>query len=191
MINGLTVLAVIPARGGSKRCPRKNILPFRGKPLLQWTVEAAKACSHIDHIVLSSDDPEILALGVLLDVHSVERPGYLAHDTAKSEDTLRHTLAWYPHDYVVLLQPTSPYRLASDIERCLQIAVRERQPVVSYSQSVIKHGGKNGAVYVCKSEWLKTNDFSNPDHYHYLMPDERSLDIDFPKEFEIGEIRTS
>jgi len=183
MINGNTVLAVIPARGGSKRCPRKNIRMFKGKPLIIWTIEAAKSSQYIDNLILSSDDTETLALGVLNGIESLERPDYLSGDTAKTEDLLRHLLALRHHDYVVLLQPTSPYRIGGDINLCIKFCVEEGRPVVSYSESLTKHGGKNGAVYVCSAEWIKTHDFTDPDHYRYIMSNERSLDIDYPEEF--------
>lgn len=183
MIRGKTVLAVIPARGGSKRCPGKNIRSFRGKPLIQWTIEAAKSSSYIDTLVVSSDDTETLALGVLHGAESLERPDYLSGDTAKIEDVVRHVLAMRPHDYVILLQPTSPYRIGADINLCLEMAFDEDKTVVSYSESLTKHGGKNGAVYIASAEWIKTHDFSDPDHVHYMMSNERSLDIDYEEDF--------
>lgn len=168
MINGKTVLAVIPARSGSKRCPGKNFLPFRGRPLYLWSIEQAAAAKCIDKTVLSLD---------------ANRPPTLCNDTATNEDVLRHHLKQHPHDIVILLQPTSPLRTAKDISACLALHIQEGKPVVSYSTTVIKHGGKNGAVYVASAAWIADHDFSDPDHVRYVMPDERSLDIDFPEEF--------
>jgi len=107
------------------------------------------------------------------------RPSELCTDTATNEDVLRFHLSETPHDWVVLLQPTSPLRTAEDIDECIRRAVTLSQPVISYRED----GTKNGAVYVASAEWLKTNNFDSP-HMKYEMPNERSLDIDYPEQFE-------
>ena len=170
MVNGKTVLGVIPARGGSKRFPRKNIAPFRGLPLIVWTIRAAERSEYIDTLVCSTDD-----LGVSLIVASagcrvLSRPSELATDEAISEDVLRHALSIYPADIVVLLQPTSPLRTTLDIDAC--IGMFHVKPVVSYCGTK-----RNGAVYVCDSQHI---DFT--DNIPYIMPTERSLDIDYKED---------
>lgn len=116
------VLALITARGGSKRLPGKNVRPLGGKPLIQWTVEAALACPLVHRTILSTDDP------VIADVARASgcevpflRPATLAHDTASSVDVVYHALeaVGAGFDWLVLLQPTSPFRSARDIERGL------------------------------------------------------------------------
>ncbi|MBF0213572.1 MAG: acylneuraminate cytidylyltransferase family protein [Magnetococcales bacterium] len=126
MIQDATVLAVIPARGGSKGVPRKNIRPLAGKPLLAWSIEAALACPEIDRLVLSSEDEEIMAVARQwgCDV-PFPRPAELATDDALSLDVAMHLLATLPepYDFLVWLQPTSPLRAPEDISRCLRLCM--------------------------------------------------------------------
>ena len=113
MIDKDKVLGLIPARGGSKGLPRKNILPVAGKPLIGWTIEAAKNSRYLDRLILSSDDREILETAEALGCESpFVRPEALATDSALAIDVIRHAVeAVNDHfDYIVLLQPTSPLR---------------------------------------------------------------------------------
>ena len=172
MIHDETVLAVIPARGGSKRCPRKNILPFRNRPLIEWSFEAATRSIYLDRIVFSTDDQQIKELAMLWTI-VIDRPAELATDDATNEDVLRHALSLYPADWVVLLQPTSPLRTAADIDAAI-----ERAQMGNACISYRRDGTKNGAVYVARASWLAEHDFTCIEHMRYVMPDERSLDID-------------
>jgi CMP-N-acetylneuraminic acid synthetase/nucleoside-diphosphate-sugar epimerase len=125
MIEQLSVLAVIPARGGSKGIPRKNIHPLAGKPLIAWTAQAAAAARYIDRVILSSEDDAIIetarSLGV--DVPFV-RPVELARDDTPGVDPVIHAVRTVPgYDLVVLLQPTSPLRTADDIDAAIELLV--------------------------------------------------------------------
>lgn len=118
MINGKSVLAIIPARGGSKGVPRKNIRDLAGKPLIAWTIEAARKSVYIDRVILSSDDPEIIDVAKSwgCDVPFI-RPAELARDETPGIDPVIHALEKLPgYDYAVLLQPTSPLRITEDID---------------------------------------------------------------------------
>ena len=128
MIDGQTVLAVIPARGGSKTLPRKNIIPVMGKPLLSWTVEEARRSQYIDRMVLSSDDDEIIDVAHSLGLEvPFRRPSELATDTTPTSDVLFHLLSKIPgYDCLVLLQVTSPLRTAEDIDSCISKCIREK-----------------------------------------------------------------
>jgi len=123
MIGSRKVLAVIPARGGSKGLPQKNVLPVNGRPLLAWTVDAAHAAQSIDRVVLSSDDEHIIETALGLGCEApFRRPAALATDEASSIDVVLHALDQVPgHDVVVLLQPTSPLRTAEDIDAACRI----------------------------------------------------------------------
>lgn len=120
-------LAVIPARAGSKRVPGKNRRPLAGKPLIQWTIEAAQAVSEIDTVCVSTDDEALAALadGLGVDVPFI-RPVELASDTASSVDVVCHAVEWYRReagvtfDNVILLQPTSPLRTAEHIRGAIE-----------------------------------------------------------------------
>ena len=122
MIAGKSVLAVIPARGGSRGLPRKNVLPFRGRPLIGWSIAVAQASRRIDQLILSSDDPEIIALAESLGCPApFRRAPELSDAAAASIDVVLDALNRVPgHDVVVLLQPTSPLRAAADIDGALE-----------------------------------------------------------------------
>jgi N-acylneuraminate cytidylyltransferase len=122
MIDGKSVLAVIPARGGSKGVPRKNVRPLRGKPLIAWTIEAARHASLIDRLITTTEDPEILAVARQYGCETpFVRPRELAADDTPGMAPIRHALEQLPgYDYVVVLQPTSPLRTASDIDDAIR-----------------------------------------------------------------------
>lgn len=125
MSNG--VLTIIPARGGSKGLPRKNVLPLGGKPLLAWTIEASLACSLVDLTIVSTDDAEIAAAAHR---HGADvpflRPAELASDSASSEAVLKHALERMEaeHDQtfpiVVYLQPTEPFRASGIVAQVVR-----------------------------------------------------------------------
>ncbi len=121
MIDGKSVLAVIPARGGSKGIPRKNLKLAGGKPLIAWTIEAAKRSRTIDRLILSSEDPEIIDCAKKWGCEApFVRPAELARDETPGIDPVLHALSQLPpHDYVALLQPTSPLRTTEDIDACV------------------------------------------------------------------------
>lgn len=130
MIEGLSVLALITARGGSKGLPGKNIRPVHGRPLIQFTIDAARRSAAVDRVVLSSDDDAIMqaARDGGCEV-PFRRPPQLAGDEAKSIDVVLHALdALPPLDLVVLLQPTSPQRSADDIDAACKLLVERNAP---------------------------------------------------------------
>lgn len=125
MYKGSRVLAIIPARGGSKGLPRKNIATLIDKPLIAWTIEAAHGSCYIDRVILSSDDDEIIdcAKAYGCDV-PFKRSGAIATDSATSIEVVIDALSRIPgYDYVVLLQPTSPLRTAGDIDQAIENCV--------------------------------------------------------------------
>jgi CMP-N,N'-diacetyllegionaminic acid synthase len=220
LIEGNKVLAVIPARGGSKGIPRKNIRQVTGKPLIAYTIEAAFRSRYLDKIVVSSEDQEILGVARECGAEPLVRPAELAEDdTAGIEPVLHAIEACSGYDYVVLLQPTSPLRISEDIDEAIQVCLRLEAPacvsVCEASQSpfwmysvnenmqlspVIP--GKapsrrqdlktvyliNGAVYVAEIEWLALRrDFISGETVAYVMPLDRSLDIDAEKDLQLFE----
>lgn len=130
MIKGKSLLAIILARGGSKRLPNKNILPLAGKPLIAWTIEAAKKSKYIDRIIVSTDSKKIASISKQFGAEvPFVRPKRLATDKATSEDAIKHALQWlFAHehvryDYFILLQPTSPLRTVKHInDACRKLA---------------------------------------------------------------------
>ena len=122
MLNGKTFLAIIPARGGSKRLPRKNVLDLAGKPLIAWSIEAGLKNKYIDKVIVTSDDDEILAIAKDFGSETIKRPDELASDTATSFDAIKHTIENLErYDYIVLLQPTSPLRTAEQIDEAIEL----------------------------------------------------------------------
>lgn len=126
MINGKKVLAIIPARGGSKGLPGKNIREVGGKPLIGWSIEQALACPEIDATIVSTDDEGIASVARSCGAQvPFLRPDYLAGDSASSIDVIIHGIDFMKEkgldfDIIVLLEPTSPLREVSDISGALK-----------------------------------------------------------------------
>lgn len=118
----MNILPIILARGGSKRIPRKNILPMAGRPMIAWTIECALNTKGLEHAIVSTDDAEIAEVcrSWGADVPFL-RPENLASDTASSADVVLHALDWLSQNrkstpsFILLLQPTSPLRIPDDI----------------------------------------------------------------------------
>ncbi|MDH5491269.1 MAG: acylneuraminate cytidylyltransferase family protein [Myxococcales bacterium] len=118
----MRTLAIIPARRGSKGLPGKHLLDLGGSPMIAWTLEAALDASRIDEVLVTSDEPRILALAKRMGAETIERPAELAGDMITSEPVVEHALrsrAELP-ERIVLLQPTSPLRDAIDIDEALE-----------------------------------------------------------------------
>jgi len=122
MYKDKTFLAIIPARGGSKRLPRKNILDLYGKPLIAWSIEAGLKSKYIDKVLVTSDDTEILDISKKFGAKTIKRPDALASDTSTTFDAIKHTIDnLEKYDYVVLLQPTSPLRDKKHIDEAIEL----------------------------------------------------------------------
>ncbi|MDB4145234.1 acylneuraminate cytidylyltransferase family protein [Amylibacter sp.] len=117
------LLAVIPARGGSKGLPHKNILDVAGKPLIAWTIEAALRSECISRVIVTTDDPEISTISALYGAEvPFLRPKNLSTDTAETVDVLAHAIRMVPgYSDAVLLQPTSPLRTSEDLDRAYEL----------------------------------------------------------------------
>src|SRR3990167_2322150 len=186
-INNKTVLAIIPARIGSRRVPLKNLTLYKGRALIEWAIRHAQFSEYIDTIAISSDSDEILYFAKP-PIIPIKRPAYLSSDTASSEAVIVHALyscnqlgeLIIPfHDSLVLRQPTPPSRLPSDIDSCLELAEARHGRALSVNES----GARNGAVYVALATlFLSKLDLEAPGA-HYSMPNSRSLDIDYSEDF--------
>jgi len=121
------VLGVITARGKSKGVRRKNIRLVGGKPLIQWTIEAALSSNQLDNVILSSEDDEIIKLAKKIGCNvPFKRPLELATDKVPTIEVILHALELLPdYDYIVVLQPTSPLRIAEDIDFCVSRCLNE------------------------------------------------------------------
>lgn len=175
MIDNKRVLAIIPARGGSKRLPRKNILDLAGKPLIFWTIEAALGSKYIDKVAVSTDDEEIADIskqhGAVI---PFMRPNSLASDEAASIDVALHAIDFFEknnncYNYIILLQPTSPLRASSHIDEAIELLDSKNADAI---------------VSVCKVEhnplWsnILPKDGSMKDFLHNDILNKRSQDLD-------------
>jgi len=187
MINGRTILAIVPARGGSKRLPGKNLKDLCGKPMIHWTVDVAKESKYLDKIVVSTEDQQIVQSVSNKGIDIVTRPEELAGDRSSVYDAIFHTLAQYePFDYVCLLQVTSPLRLVEDIDGCIEKCIAKNAPAcISITEG---RPDANGAVYVAWTSWLReTRLFDSGRVTTYPMPSSRSVDVDRITDFEEAE----
>lgn len=210
------VIAIIPARGGSVRMPRKNITSFMGVPLISWTVKAALESGVCSRTIVSTDDPEIAqaALDAGAEVPFL-RPAHLATSTASTFDVINHLLENIREvaGRYALLQPTSPLRTGQDIAQANALMAETAAPaVVSVSRFDIPWpvlrltdadgilcvvteppGGLpglmlNGAIYLGHIPLLRTTKSFTPEGTRpFVMPAERSVDIDTPLDFQIAE----
>jgi CMP-N,N'-diacetyllegionaminic acid synthase len=223
---GLRLLGLIPARGGSKGLPGKNVRPLCGKPLIAWTAQAAAASAYLDAVVVSTDDDAIAAAAASAGAEvPFMRPEHLAGDDAAMIDVVLHAIDSLAEtgrvfDAVVLLQPTSPLRATADIDAAIErlgddrvravvsVCPAEHSPLLAGElppdgslskflrptdrtanrQSLPVFHRLNGAVYVARADWLRhERAFLGEGSFAYVMPAERSVDIDSELDFAIAE----
>ena len=221
------VLYLIPARGGSKGLPRKNILPLGGVPLVVHSIKAAQASACQGRIIVSTDDPEIAAVAKEAGAEvPFMRPAELATDAASTLDVILHALDWCSDheialDVLVLLQPTSPLRTGQDIDAALRLLSEKKAGAIvsvcetehhpmwcntlpadhsmkGFLKDEIKGLSRqqlplyyrvNGAIYLSKIPVLqKHKSFLHDSAYAYIMPAERSIDIDHEIDFRLAEL---
>ena len=216
MIGDRRVIGVIPARAGSRRMIGKNTRMLAGRPMIGWTLAAARASQVLDRVVVSSDDPAVLDLAAAMGCPApFVRPASLSGPEASVIDAVEHALTevggdW---DYVVLLQPTSPLRRAVDIDAAVALAEQHGAPAVVSVSPLSKPAGFhvqreadgrlagppealadtfviNGAVYVARPERLSRDRTFRPEGtLGYVMPVERGWDVDTADEFAACEAR--
>lgn len=146
MIGSKRVLAIVPARGGSKGLPGKNVRDLHGKPLIAWSIDAGRASRYVDELVVSTDSEEIAAVAAKFGAPPpFMRPPELATDTAGSVDVIEHVVnelagRGRAFDYIVLLEPTSPLREIRDIDDALELFVRrDAEALVSVCRAEVTH----------------------------------------------------
>lgn len=221
------MLAIVPARGGSKDLPKKNILLLCGKPLIVYTIEEARKSKFIDRIILSTDDLEIAKIAKEYGIEvPFMRPEQLALDNALAIDNYIYSIERINSEEnnqieeFVVLQPTSPLRTGVDIDNAIQIfKEKNADSVISLIESLhppfwskkISKEGKiteyydikienknrqdfekaympNGAIFVLKYSLLKEKySYYSENTYPYIMPRERSIDIDDLLDFKFAE----
>jgi len=217
------VLVIIPARGGSKRLPKKNIELLNGKPLIQYSIESAYKSKFVNDIVISTDDEQIIKICKKFKVKIVKRPKELAQDKTPVMKVIKQAIKQVEkttkniQDIIVILQPTSPLRNSNDIDKAINkfkkykrktvIGVTETSPIewmyhknkeklipviknkiLHRSQDAKKTYRANGAIFVIdrKNAFEQNSVYSN-ETIPYIMPPERSIDIDVKFDFEVAE----
>ena len=156
MINGKSVIAIIPARGGSKGLPGKNIKELCGKPLIAWSIEAGLSSKYIDEVMVTTDCEEIARIAREFGASvPFMRPPELSSDTSTSFGTIKHAINFYDKeldkefDYIVLLEPTSPLRDKSDIDMAIEQLLSN--PQASAIVGICKTESQNPAFLVKKN----------------------------------------
>ena len=222
----MNILGIIPARGGSKGIPRKNVRLLAGKPLIAHSIEAAKGSKLLTRFLVSTDDPEIAEVSEKWGAPVLERPKQIAEDQTAMSPVVRHALSQCKEsvDVILLLQPTSPQRTAEDIDASLRlfdnpavrsvisayliedqhpgrmyylkdgfldplfpewIAIKRRQELPAVYQ-------RNGAIFSCRREVFEERELLWDDHpAAYLMPRNRSINIDEPLDLAVAELLMS
>ena len=143
MINTKKVVALIPARGGSKSIPKKNIASLAGKPLIAWTIELALKTPEIDRVIVSSDCSDILKVAQEYGAELHIRPAELSQDHSLPIDAVRHVLEElkndnYDADYLVLLEPTAPFRSIKDVSDSIHLMIEnDYDSVATYTEATL------------------------------------------------------
>lgn len=184
------VLGVIPARGGSKRVPGKNLRQLCGRPLIAYTIEAAQKAKSFTTWVVSTEDERIRDVALSLGAYVIRRPDELATDNASSDSVIRHALDWLESesdrfDIVVCLHPTNPIRESRHIDECVNILLTSEAPSIAsveYRKRSYRH---NASIYAAKCPFVSLYcDRTLP----YLMDRRHSLDIDDEIDLKIAEL---
>lgn len=172
-------LIIIPARGGSKGIPRKNIKELCGKPLIHYSIEVARALAPDSHIIVSTDDDDIRQVAELTGLKmNYRRPAALGGDTVGSREVILDAMDYADHkgivyDKVILLQPTSPMRTVEDVEGCIKLYRPEVDMVVSVTQAACNpyydcfETGEDGCLHISKGDGKYTRRQDVPKAWQY------------------------
>jgi len=196
------ILGIVPARGGSKGVPRKNIKPICGRPLIAWTIEAAQASRLLNRYVVSTEDGEVAVVARQWGAEVLDRPKELASDEASMLSVLQHVLEQVPAETIVLLQPTSPIRSPGLIDRCIQRFLDTKADSLA-SGFICKYMeyGKNelrrqdipgffyddGNVYVIKADLVRRGDRFGERIERMVLDREQNIEIDDEFDFWLAE----
>lgn len=196
-------LGVIPARGGSKRIYNKNTKMIAGKPLLAWTIEAAKMSKLLDKVIVSTEDIQIANIAGKYGAEVLARPSLLAEDTTKTLEVLQHVLLHYNVDNIVLLQPTSPIRDKGLIDKCIDLYDNSEadylatgyiskefvcgDPNPERSQDMSGTFCLNGNVFIMQADQVKAGKAVGSNIKTVELDEEQSCDIDTPFDFWLAE----
>ena len=193
---------MIPARGGSKSVPRKNVRLLCGKPLIAWSIEAADASSLLDRYVVSTEDSEIAEIAINYGAQVMDRPQELATDEADTLPVLLHVLEQIEATIVVLLQPTSPIRDTDLIDRCIRkfLETGADSLATGFTCKYVEYGKNekrrqdipgffydDGNVYVIRADLIRQGDRYGEHIECVLLDREQNVEIDDEFDFWLSE----
>jgi len=196
------ILGITPARGGSKGVPKKNLKPIAGKPILVWTMEAARASKLLDRYVVSTEDAEIAKVTREMGVEVLDRPAALATDEATTLSVLQHALAQIPAETLVLLQATSPIRDPDLIDRCIRrfldtkpdsLATGFICKYVEYGKNELRRQDipgffyDDGNVYMIRADLIRAGERIGTRIERVLLDREQNVDVDDEFDFWLAE----
>ncbi|MFH1593929.1 MAG: acylneuraminate cytidylyltransferase family protein [Candidatus Omnitrophota bacterium] len=193
MYKNNSILGVIPAKGRSRRLPKKNLKLFFGKPLVIWTILEAKKSKFLDRVVVSTDCKRISAIAKRYGASvPFMRPKRLCGDSVSATEVAAYVADRFRKkmqnfDAVILLQPTSPLRAATDIDRALKLFFKKKvDSLISVAKSDRRLAyAPNGAIYIIKSDkLLEKKTFNLKKIAYYAMDNEVSVDIDTASDFK-------
>lgn len=202
MRSNSNILGVTPVRGGSKGLPQKNIKPINGKPLIAWTIEAAKASKLLTRYIVSTEDREIADVARSYGADILDRPLELASDKASTLSVLQHVLSLVPADTVVLLQATSPIRNPDLIDQCIErfleagvdsLATGFICKYVEYGKNDLRRQDvpgffyDDGNVYVMRADFVSKGDRYGTKIERMVLDREQNLEIDDAFDFWLAE----
>ncbi len=153
MIGSLSVYAIIPARGGSTRLPRKNINPVWGQPMLYWAMQACKKSRYIDKYFVSTEDAEVAEIARSFGGKVIDRPKHLADSITFKQEVIVHAMSVIPDnpDVVVSLQPNSPQICAHDLDAAIEkLVTNNRNEIFSVNEELLQ----NAAFRIMKYDYV-------------------------------------
>ncbi len=190
------MIAIIPARGGSKRLPRKNVMFLNEKPLIYYTIKCAQDSNCFSKIYVSTEDEEVKEWSLYYGADVIDRPVELAQDSSSSIDVVKHAIQFSKNKgnifcSFMLLQPTSPLRSVEDIIFVKNLLYQEMDwfdSVVSVCNTGLGEYKFNGSIYACGVDFFEEYDVLwNEKSFLYQMGKERSIDIDTIEDFKLAE----
>lgn len=220
MFFGKSFLAIIPARGGSKSVPKKNIKPLGNKPLIKYTFEQVSKVKNLDYVLVSTDDEEIANVSQNESFRVIKRPHEISRDNSSTESALLHAIDKLEKegrffDYVVVLEPTSPFRKSSTIDECISLIYKlNADSLLTLKESYSNIGNFNShyfipirpnqprrrqdrkpfyiessTLYIAKIDFLKATKSLVSDKWaaYILKSDEESVDINNLMDFYFAE----
>ncbi|MBT3464040.1 acylneuraminate cytidylyltransferase family protein [archaeon] len=224
MYKGKKIISIIPARGGSKRIPRKNVIDLCGKPLIAYSIEQSLQSKYIDETYVSTEDAEIKEVSLKFGAKIIDRPIKLAQDESKSIDVMKHALEYLENNnnapgIVILLQPTSPLRLVEDVDKAIETFMEKDADTLESLSECLEHPSymfkkgikymipldkkglektrielpqyyvENGSIFILKYLFIKNEKtFYSNKHTGFILPRERSIDIDNEIDLKIAKL---